>query len=390
MKAVKMLLLMILLLVILCACNKNNIPSDVGLSSELAVESSSSQHDVQLQTKESENLPIIAPIEEEKQKQKELLATLMEESTISLKQENNEYIFFKYVEDGLSCRMIREKYLLNGELRYDFDKTIIIPNTDSLVERAIYNEHSLELSCNFWRFEVIFTVEKNNYHLDFENGTYTHEVNYRIKDLDFDRPMDVSSDNKLLLFTTYEDGGGESGWGDYVVFDTEAQSIWYIAEWDLYDQTVFCGTDKILIIRRNNIVEHDLIELLDVYTGNPLPNAPEFEYGKSEKNGNLTMYTPVGIAYDNIQEKTLIAYRETGDGNINYEKTFKIYIAVFDNNGKQINTIDTGFVMQPHIAVFPNRVTFESVNNGSAAISAGVSGDAYDPNEIIELGSISY
>ena len=385
-------ILPVIILLLLCACSEPNKPSDaVGLdttaSSEISAESSLPQADNQPQASEYGSSSITASIDEEKQKLKELIAELTETSFMTVTHKNFGYLFLNTSEGNLICRMIILRNLYFNAPTLVLDQTIEIPIPDEGVfPRALANDgRTLEMSYDFWMYAVTLTIEKHNYNLDFKNATYTHEIKYRLKDLNLDRPMAASPDDKLKLYATYLEGGGEALGGDYVILDTETENIWYVASCDLYDQPFFCGADKILITRYNNM------ELLDVYTGNPLPTAPNFEYGQSEQFENTQKYRTLGVAYDNTQEKTLIAYRETyGQLDNPYRqddipnRMCKIYIAVFDKHGTQISTIDTGFMMQPWRSIFSNSVQIELAGNSEAVLST------YSDKELITLGKIEY
>ena len=137
--------------------------------------------------------------------------------------------------------------------------------------------------------------------LDFLTGTYAHEIRYRLHDLNLDRPVSISQDNRLKLFTTYLDGGGEAMWGDYVILNMQTQEIWYLSHFDLHDVAFFIGPDRVFITRCNNM------EILGAHAGNPLLGAPEFDFGQSEQIVDRTRYM----------------------------------VAVFDRTGKQVDIIDS-------------------------------------------------
>jgi hypothetical protein len=309
------------------------------------------------------------------------IAELIAVSKVSVKHGGDNYLFISYNGgQELACRMICPSASLDSEIG------VILPPEDSgYLSRALEQDgRALGLSYDFPGGVASITAGKHNYHFNFTDGTYSYEVNYRAADLE--RLIDTSPDGKLELYATNLDGGGEAGWGDYVTLNTQTGEITFLAYYDLYDQAVFCGTDKLLLIRRYNYEgEGNTIALLDASAGNALPGAPEFDFGKSDFGDDLPKYEIAGIAYDHPQRKTLIAYREFGNGSLSFERTAKVYLAVFDETGKQISTTDTGFLMQPHRNSFPNRIAFDSAGDGAAVLST------YD-NALgdIVLGSVSY
>lgn len=267
-----------------------------------------------------------------------------------------------------------------------YDKTVQITEFDGYVETLMlydYNSDVVEVDLNIQDETAVVIMKKNRYVLNFANEKYTFEIEYRMKDLV--RLIDKSIDGKYEIHEIYGAFGGE-----YVVVDTETQDIWHLANWTLYRDAIFCGENAVLI---NQWLEPDKrysLELLDLHTGEPLPNAPQFEYGESEQEENRPKYYTTGIAYDHTQKKTLVAYRNSDPDTIEWKPTHNVYIAVFDESGKQINTIDTGFMMQPFVSSYLNTITFEHAENGEAVISAFVSPDSNYPSETTELGRINY
>ena len=141
----KTLIPIVFLFLILCACSAPVVPPDTtssnaSVSSENIVENSLSKEASQSQASEIKGSSAPALIAEKEQKQAELLAELTEESEVTIKQGEADYLFLNYdKERNLSCRMIRTEYIFEGERYYGFDKTITILNVDNLVERAISN-----------------------------------------------------------------------------------------------------------------------------------------------------------------------------------------------------------------------------------------------------------
>ena len=364
----KITLSTILLLFILAACTAPVVTTDIIVDNNDAASEN-----------RTESLPVAA--ENEEQSMDELIAYLTETSALSIRQRWGDYLFFYYsgqYNDNpiLSVRMIRRQFVHSGTRQHNFDTSIELRNTDSLFRRAISEGADLELSFDFIRFSATLVVQKHTYNLDFTAGTYTHVIEYRIQDLDLDSPVDTSPDGRLQLHTTYLDGGGEAQWGDYVVLDIETQEIWYISDFVLFDQAVFTGTDRILFIQGRGYN----IKLLNAFTGESLPGAPEFDFDE---------HFVVGVTFDSIKNRILIAYRERYyEGAAGWEPTHTIYVDVFDVDGVLINTIDTGFVMQPRIASFHNIVFFEAVENGVAVLSTLTTLNSY--MERVELGSFSY
>ena len=294
--------------------------------------------------------------------------------------EEDEYLFLvgfsSDASNTASCRLIAK----DGS----FDETITLAYLEQDIQfhYAIFEENSLEIDLAPELKTVKLTVEKTNYLLDFKAGTYSLEINYRIKDLKPEYLVDKSPDGKLSLYKTYILHYGDSVAGDYVILDEETQEIMYLG---LYggnsDQAVFCGQSAVLINRA------EYLELLDARTGEPLPNIPQFDYGEE----NNPQYYTLGIANDFEQGKTLIAYRDNDfDGAQDWESKHEVYVAVFDMGGNRIDTIDTGFMIYPIYRVFLTHINFESVENGTAVLSTLESNSAYDPIEKVELGSIHY
>ena len=277
-----------------------------------------------------------------------------------------------YPENGLAFRLHSQPN--------NYDKMIVISDYDRFFDDviALYPNDIVEIALDTEKKTATIVAEKNHYFLDFNNEKYTFEIKYRTKDLDPKRLYDKSSDGKFELYQTYLWGEGDAWWGEYVVVDTEKQDIWYLTDFINQTQAVFCGENAILINRINEL------ELLDMYTGKPLQNTPDVEYGQAEYDANRPRYYTIGIAYDDEQKKTLVAYRDKRDLNYDYEPTYEIHIAVFNENGQKVNTIDTGFMIQPHVNIFHNLVTFDSVGNGTAILST------YADNGPITLGKIEY
>jgi len=381
-------MLILLLMLILSACSGSDVLPDEDY--QYPDDVSAVYENESLPAQETSPPPEMQVVGDESDESlDELIAELMETSSLSIKQGRGDYLFFRlgdWSPDGytLFARMIRTRHSRYDGMFLDFDGALEIPNIDSLFRRAVTNDGAvLNLSYDFWRLTATLSLEKHTYYLDFESGTYTHEISYRLQDLWLDYPIAISPDGRLHLHTTYLDGESSALWGDYVMLDTETQEIWYVGRYDLRDHVIFVGADRILIARYGSL------DLVGAFTGQPLPNVPQFEFGQSEQWEGSPQYAISGIAHDHEQRKTLIAYRENyfEHPTNGWERTHKVYVAVFDAYGNLINTIDTGFMMQPFTWPVSNIVVFDFTESGTAVLSSYVSYPVFD--EII-LGSINY
>lgn len=207
---------------------------------------------------------------------------------------------------------------------------------------------------------------------------------YHMEELNPADIVDTSSNGEKLLYKANLTGGGDFLSGDFVIADLPSNDIWFLSHYRFPDQAIFCGDQSVLI---NRI---DELKLLNVYTGDPLPNTPRFDYGELQTEVGIPQYYTLGIAFDENQSKTLIAYRETYDESIYWEETSIVSIAVFNIDGHQVNTINTGFMIQPYIRSFINRIEFEIHEDGTAVLSTLISKNLDDPIEKMVLGEINY
>ena len=272
----------------------------------------------------------------------------------------------------ITCRLI-----IQGQ---SFDSTIVLRcDPADLFTYSVFETYMpFEIQINESEMQASLTVEKRTCSLDFLNGTYEFSDHYREKDLVDDNLLAVNAVESLSVYKTYIYSAGDTYRGDYIVLDTQAREIWQLSTFNGFDQVLFCGLDKILICHITSI------DLLDAYTGTSLANTPNFMYTTSEGS-----YYTIGACYDEQQDITLIAYRDSTDISADRwnEASYEIFVSVFNNKGEEINKIETGFYICPWYGIMPNPVIIEVLESGRASLS---SYNSNQDNTMIELGTIAY
>ena len=238
-----------------------------------------------------------------------------------------------------------------------FDEEIVIVR-----ERFDLFSHSLGES--FAPFEVSLeveerrarvTVQKMNYVLDFANGNYERFIEYRREDL-FDEQkswlLSENADGSIQVYMTYSFTQGASIFGDIVAYDTRAGDIWHLTEILGGDnQATFLGLNEVLILRHRELL------LLDVWTGELLPNTPRFDYGEYDMAGRREYLTLYAIWHPQ-RELLYIAYGPD-DETVHARDAYRpLSFAVFNIEGERIDTISTNYSIIPFIGATRRTVNF--------------------------------
>lgn len=229
------------------------------------------------------------------------------------------------------------------------------------------------------------TVEKTNCIFDFDTGTYDIDIQYRLQDLKPNYLFASNSDQTLELYCTNISQAGTWFNGDLVVLDTETKDIWYLGPLPPnFAKAIFCGNDAVLI------GEFDKSELVDVKTGARLETTPQFSC-YSQDTGELMRLT-IGFAYDEEYKQILYAYHVDNISQyIDSEATAEIWIAVFDETGKEIESFNTGISTPLWYATFRRTIKIDLLGNRAANIISFEKSDPMQAHvEEYVLGEFSY